>query len=487
MIKFSLTQRLTLVFAIMLILCSALSVYIQYKNRTKFSEATIQNLSHDLAKSIINSDDLMYKGKTDRDALRKLFNQMMDYNPSVEVYLLDAQGVIIGDAAPPGHLRKKKIDLEPLLQLLKGAPLPIYGDDPRNDHHKKVFSVAPITDGGKTMGYLYVILEGEDYNLLQKHALNSCFLLSMLWAVSLIFLCGLLAGSLAFYWITYPIRKLTQLVSASDDHSQQMIEQLALMTKPSKKDEVSLLQGAFIDMACRIAVQWENLEMKDQLRREFVATISHDLRTPLMSIQGYLETLAVKADSLTESERRRYIQIALTQSEKVGGLAQQLFELARLEHGAVTPLYEKFILPDLVQDVLQKFELLLLQSDLDTDVNIQKSLPIINADMSMIERVLTNLVDNAIRHTPKGGRITLCIWSDEINVYFEIEDTGCGISSEIRKTLFETPSTIDFRRFDNGGLGLIIVRRMLQLHDGDITLIDSSGACFRFYIPIDIY
>ncbi|MEJ5174595.1 sensor histidine kinase [Erwinia sp. MYb416] len=227
--------------------------------------------------------------------------------------------------------------------------------------------------------------------------------------------------------------------------------------------------------------------MKDQLRREFVATISHDLRTPLMSIQGYLETLAVKADSLTESERRRYIQIALTQSEKVGGLAQQLFELARLEHGAVTPLYEKFILPDLVQDVLQKFELLLLQSDLDTDVNIQKSLPIINADMSMIERVLTNLVDNAIRHTPKGGRITLCIWSDEINVYFEIEDTGCGISSEIRKTLFETPSTIDFRRFDNGGLGLIIVRRMLQLHDGDITLIDSSGACFRFYIPIDIY
>ena len=173
---------------------------------------------------------------------------------------------------------------------------------------------------------------------------------------------------------------------------------------------MSELQNAFIDMAQRIVAQVQTLELKDQQRREFVANISHDLRTPLMSIQGYLETLAVKAGSLTEAERSRYLQIALTQSEKVGMLAQQLFELARLEHGVVTPQYERFSLPDLVQDVIQKFELALDKSSLHLQVDIASGLPMIDAAMSLLARVLTNLVYNDSRHTPSGGNITLRIW-----------------------------------------------------------------------------
>lgn len=478
--RLSLTQRLTLVFALMLLISSALILLIQDNNRQQYSDAMIQNLSRDLAASIAKSSALMNAGNTDSAALKQLFGQMMSYNPSVEVYLLDAQGNILANDAPAGHVHRDRVDVRPLQKWLNGAPLPVYGDDPRSSSALKVFSAAPIVNGNSTVGYLYVILQGENYQQLQQGVKMSVLRSAMLGSVVVIVLLGLMAGAAAYYWVTRPVRQLTQKVTAGED----ALQRLAALPHSPQQDEVAQLQNAFIDMAKRIDVQVQTLELKDQQRREFVANISHDLRTPLMSIQGYLETLAVKAGSLTEAERSRYLQIALTQSEKVGMLAQQLFELARLEHGVVTPQYERFSLPDLVQDVIQKFELALEKSSLHLSVDIASGLPMIDADMSMIERVLTNLVDNAIRHTPSGGNITLRLWLEGENVVMELEDNGPGISPEVSQTLFERPSIIDPDRRDNGGLGLVIVRRMLQLHRGDIALKPAPGACFQLFVPL---
>lgn len=477
--RLSLTQRLTLVFALMLVISSALILVIQDQNRKQYSDAMMQNLSRNLASSIAKSSVLMNAEGTARPALKQLFGQMMSYNPSVEVYLLDTQGRILANDAPVGHLHRQQIDVRSVQKLLQGAALPVYGDDPRSLADKKVFSAAPIQDGNRTLGYLYVILQGENYQQLQQGVLTSVLRSSMLWSVVVIILCGLIAGGCAYYWVTRPVRKLTQQVVSRED----ALEHFAALPYSTSQDEVAQLHNAFIDMAKRIAMQVQALELKDQQRREFVANISHDLRTPLMSIQGYLETLSVKANSLTDAERSRYLQIALTQSEKVGMLAQQLFELARLEHGVVTPQCERFSLPDLVQDVLQKFELPFDNAQLQFAVDIEPGLPMIDADMSMIERVLTNLIDNAIRHTPLGGNITLRIWSQDQKVMLELEDSGPGISYELSQTLFERPSIIDTNRRDNGGLGLVIVRRMLQLHRGDIVLKKAPGACFQLFVP----
>lgn len=477
--RLSLTQRLTLVFALMLVISSALILVIQDQNRKQYSDAMMQNLSRNLASSIAKSSVLMNAEGTARPALKQLFGQMMSYNPSVEVYLLDTQGRILANDAPVGHLHRQQIDVRSVQKLLQGAALPVYGDDPRSLADKKVFSAAPIQDGNRTLGYLYVILQGENYQQLQQGVLTSVLRSSMLWSVVVIILCGLIAGGCAYYWVTRPVRKLTQQVVSRED----ALEHFAALPYSTSQDEVAQLHNAFIDMAKRIAMQVQALELKDQQRREFVANISHDLRTPLMSIQGYLETLSVKANSLTDAERSRYLQIALTQSEKVGMLAQQLFELARLEHGVVTPQCERFSLPDLVQDVLQKFELPFDNAQLQFHVDIQPGLPMIDADMSMIERVLTNLIDNAIRHTPLGGNITLRIWNQDQKVLLELEDSGPGISYELSQTLFERPSIIDTNRRDNGGLGLVIVRRMLQLHRGDIVLKKAPGACFQLFVP----
>ena len=186
--RLSLTQRLTLVFALMLVISSALILVIQDQNRKQYSDAMMQNLSRNLASSIAKSSVLMNAEGTARPALKQLFGQMMSYNPSVEVYLLDTQGRILANDAPVGHLHRQQIDVRSVQKLLQGAALPVYGDDPRSLADKKVFSAAPIQDGNRTLGYLYVILQGENYQQLQQGVLTSVLRSSMLWSVVVIIL-----------------------------------------------------------------------------------------------------------------------------------------------------------------------------------------------------------------------------------------------------------------------------------------------------------
>ena len=152
----------------------------------------------------------------DPQAVHTLFDQLMAVNPSVEVYLLDKQGAIIGNAAPAGHLKRQRVALPPLQALLGGAPMPVYGDDPRSADGRKVFSVAPLKVDGRIEGYLYVVLLGEEYTALASNAQFNSAVRMALWTSGLMVLFSLLAGGFAFYWVTRPIRRLTRQVSALD-------------------------------------------------------------------------------------------------------------------------------------------------------------------------------------------------------------------------------------------------------------------------------
>ncbi|WP_337263898.1 MULTISPECIES: HAMP domain-containing sensor histidine kinase [unclassified Serratia (in: enterobacteria)] len=483
----TLTQRLTLVFALLLLICCSISGVLQVRSSTQYSQAVIQRLSANLALHIATSNPLLSPKGWDDSSVHTLFDRLMAVNPSVEVYLLDKEGNIVGNAAPPGRLKRQKVDLSPIQALLDGAKMPIYGDDPRNLHSGKVFSVAPLKVNGEIEGYLYVVLLGEDYDALANSAQMNSALYSALWSMGLVVLFGLLAGAFAFRWVTRPIRHLTQQVSELDSDGIAALQAYAHNTPDSPgRDEVSQLQHAFRRMAQRIAEQWQTLSQQDQQRREFIANISHDLRTPLTSLHGYLETLSVKSASLTETDRQRYLEIALAQSRKVGRLAQELFELARLEYGVVKPQKEPFSLSELVQDVFQKFELAAEARQQQLRTDIQPGIPLVNADLSMMERVLTNLLDNAIRHTPQGGEIMVRLWAQGNKVLVQVNDSGPGIPQELREDLFGRPSILNNARRHAGGLGLMIVKRILQLHDSDITLVEQThlGACFRFSVPV---
>jgi signal transduction histidine kinase len=239
-------------------------------------------------------------------------------------------------------------------------------------------------------------------------------------------------------------------------------------------------------MAKRIDEQWQRLTRQDQQRREFIANISHDLRTPLTSLHGYLETLSVKSEQLSDEERNRYLNIALVQSRKVGRLAQELFELARLEYGVVKPQKEPFSMGELVQDVYQKFELTAETRHLILRADISPGIPLVNADLALIERVMTNLLDNAIRFTPDYGTIEIRLWQQKEKVVVQLNDSGPGIAAELKEDLFIRPSILSTGRKRAGGLGLMIVKRILELHGSNIALIEQpgKGACFEFSVPL---
>lgn len=481
----TLTQRLSLVFSVLLLACCGASAWLQVRSNDMHEKEVIQDLSRGLAAHIARNAVLMDADGLKPEALRQLFGQLMVVNPSVEVYLLDGQGHVVGHDAPAGRLQREQVDLQPVRRLLAGGALPILGDDPRSATGRKVFSAAPLRSGG----YIYVVLLGETHDELAARVSASSVLRTTLWSMALVAALGLVAGLVAFGLITRPLRRLTEAMrrfNADADPETAPAAQPGLLraSAAGSRDEIAALEAAFAQMAGRIAEQWRALTKQDQERRELVANISHDLRTPLTSLQGYLETLSLKADTLGDAERRRYLAIALAQSVKVGRLAQSLFELARLEHGIVQPALEAFSLADLLQDVFQKFELPAEARQVQLRAGIPPRLPAVTADLGMIERVLTNLLDNAIRHTPAHGAVDVDLAVGDGRVSVTVSDTGPGIAPALRERLFQRAFSAGAHR--GGGLGLLIVQRMLQLHHSQIRLLEreGAGAVFRFELPV---
>jgi signal transduction histidine kinase len=485
-IALSLSTRLSLAFAALLIASSGAAAWLQVRSNTMHEQELVQRLSSDVAGHIAASAEFMDENGVGPHT-RIFFDRLMSVNPSVEVYLLDAAGAIVGHAAPEGHVRRAAVDTAPIERLLGGAPLPILGDDPRSAGGQKVFSASRLELDGRTWGYVYVILMGEARDLLAADVAGSSVLRTTLWSMVVVALLGLLAGLIAVRRITRPLGALTAAMHALD------LDRLAATAPPARdepphteRDEIAILSNAFGRMAARIADQWRALTRQDQERRELIANVSHDLRTPLTSLHGFLETLARKHD-LSETERRRHLETALAQSNKVSRLARELFELARLEHDTAPPEMEPFSLVDLVQDVLQELALLAAAKRQRLTAHIPPGLPNVVACLPLIERVLINLLDNAIRHAPTDGEIRIALRTSTRGVEVTVRDDGPGIPAALRDTLFRRPSVLrGARRGEAGGLGLLIVHRILQLHGSRIELGDGEGGAeFRFELEAD--
>jgi signal transduction histidine kinase len=212
-----------------------------------------------------------------------------------------------------------------------------------------------------------------------------------------------------------------------------------------------------------------------------VANVSHDLRTPLTSLHGFLETLAHKR-GLSEAERERYLATALAQSGKVAELAHELFELARIEHDAATLEREPFSIGDLAHDVVQELGLLAAAKRQRLAADVPPNLPHVVGSLRLIDRALTNLIGNAIQHTPEDGEIVVALRETDHAVEVVVRDDGPGIPADVREALLGSPAGSGRRA--GAGLGLQIVRRILELHGSRIELDQSErGTRVRFELP----
>lgn len=450
-----------------------------------YQQVFLQQLNRELAQNLIADRQLVNAGAIDQGALGETFHHYMVVNPSIEIYLVDLQGKLLSYSADPGKVKRKRIDLQPIHDFLANRTFPLLGDDPRSHDRRKVFSVAPIPSPQHPEGYLYVVLRGEEYDRIEQLFQDSLLANLSATAVAVSLAAGLLAGLLLFHLLTRRLRHLGQRMQQFETSN--FTQFTPYEDRNASQDEIANLGQHYNRMADRISTLVADLKRQDEIRRELVANVSHDLRTPLAALQGYIESLKLKAAELDATTQTKYLDIALRHSRRLTGLVEELFELAKLDAHETQLHRERFAPAELVQDVLQKFQLTAAERGMRLRMDCAGPLPFVEADIGLIERVLENFLSNSLRHTPDGGEISVALQSRDPLVEIQVRDTGTGIPAKDLPHIFERFYRGTHNEHDNihAGLGLAIAQRIVALHGGTIEVASTPGVgtVFSFTLP----
>ena len=516
----SFTTRLTLALALLLLAYGGFVAVLGRQVAAEHEQESLQRLSHGLAKHNVDhwpAITVTAPGGADRAARDAVLSMLTVVNPRVQVYVLDADGRDNAYLGAPGMVREEQVDLNPVRAFLSGAALPLRGTDPMGSGAVRIFSAAmfpPQALDTRPPGYLYVVLDGQ-----AREQVAGQLSLRRVWqGAGLAALIGLLitmaVGAFAFRRLTRPLHRLAARlrdysVRAADRSGATDAVPLAVAPPPVIGDEVHAIASAFDHMTQRIEAQAAREQAQANAHREMMAGVAHDLRTPLTALHGHLEVLAgrwqVDAGPREVHELHdghvlrdvhdarappeRVLAAALAQSDKVRHLSQQLFELAALQSSDQVLHRERFCLDELVTDAVQKFDL----SDAPPPVTLHGPPPgrlEVDGDLQLIERALTNLIDNALRHAPGAAPVRVSLRRDGAQAQVLIEDEGPGLPAELLLRLQQGRSLRDppMARTHGGigGLGLAIAQRVAVLHGGRLLPLPSREGGTRLCLALPL-
>ncbi len=417
--------------------------------------------------------------------IKQSIHYMMVMNPRVEIYILNGNGQVLAffaDSSDP--LRRKAVSVAPIREYLanSGHRL-IEGEDPRAPGRPRPFSAAPLDLGNGQSGYVYVILGGAKYETALAMLQDSYFIRTAGAALLMILVVTAVGGLALFGLLTRRLRALTDAVDAFERGN------LTRRVRAGSADDLDRLGTSFNRMAETIAADIDRMKSIDRLRRDLVANVSHDLRSPLASIRGYLETIMIRESALSDEERRTYLDIALRNTRTLERLVQELFDLSRLETDSYTPNFEQVSMPDLLQDVVLKLTPAAERRNVTLSTKLPRGVPLVRADIALIDRVLTNLIENAIRYTQDGGLVSIEIKRENDRVHVSVSDNGPGIAQEDIPFVFDRFYRAERSRARNSdesgigtgsGLGLAIVKRIVELHGSDVSVWSEQNVGSRF-------
>jgi signal transduction histidine kinase len=458
-----------------LALLGAAVLALMARTSAQYAAEVRQRLDAGIAMYVVRELHLLERGKVNEVALRELANRAMTVNPSAEVYLLDPRGRVLSAGQQSVPLGRTSVRLEPILQFLRTPERrPLFGDDPTSSTRRRVFSVAPIEEGGRLEGYLYVVLGGRPERSIAEQLWGSYALRAGFLTLLLVIVLTVAASAGLFFGLT---RRLRALDSVMDRWARGIPgDALKLDASITAGDEITALSRRFRSMSKAIEGQIQELKTTDELRRELIANVSHDLRTPLTSLRGYIETALVKAPVVAIPELTAHLTVALRQAEQLGRLIEALFELARLESGSVAVKIEPVSIAELLQDIGMRFRLLADAAQVKLSTRLDTSGVLAYADVALIERVISNLLENAIRHTPEHGEVRLEMLVEDRDIRVRICDTGYGIDPGQLPLIFDrfkgTRASADRNR---AGLGLPIVKRIIDLHSQRVTITSEKN------------
>lgn len=478
--------KLALVFLVLILSLGVGSLFIAFNASGHLFDEVEQLFNREYAGNIaLELQPLVEEGFSE-DSIKPAIHYMMVLNPMVEIYLLNEQGYILAYFTHPAEeLKREKIDLSPIHKFVGSDGWEsVLGDDPRTASKKKPFSAAELEMGNES-GFVYVILRGEGYDKSLELLSSSYYLKTGLITFIIAIIVTLFVGFSVFFYETRRLRELCGFVKSFEKGD------FNARIKYSGNDEFTDLSRAFNEMAQSIESGVEKLHLAEKQRSDLIANISHDLRSPITSIRGHLETILLKGTKLSENEGQELLRTSIKSVSSLQKLVEELFDLAKMESGQIKMEQETFIPAELVQDIVLKLKPVADKANIAVNIDFGDNLPVLTGDIALLERLLTNIIENGIFHTPEGGQITVSIKKESEMFSLVVSDTGDGVAEEDLPHVFERFYRADKSRNrtkPGTGLGLAIAKEIVELHNGSIAVENAAppniGAIFIIKLPI---
>ncbi len=475
--------RISLLFLLLILILGSAALFTAFNASRHLFDEVEQLLNREYAASIaLELSPLVEEGFTETN-IKSAIHYMMVLNPMVEIYLLDNKGRILAYFTHPNEeVIRNSISVKPLQEFINSNGwVIVQGDDPRTRNSVKPFSAAPL-QMGDTSGYVYVILRGQSYDRSLAIAGNNYYIKSGLYTFSAALVLTFIIGLVLFSLLTRRLRELRNGV-----HSFQQ-GKWDYRVKVKGRDELSDLGKTFNEMADTIQKGVNDLKIAQKERTDLIANISHDLRSPLTSIRGHLETFMLKEKTLSDTEKREFLEIALKNVAWFQDLVAELFDLAKLESGQTEIQKETFLPAELLQDAVLKLKPMADRKMLKIAYHPSEPEMPVSADIGLFERAVTNILQNAITHTPENGIITIELEADDDSLLIRISDTGPGIPEQDLPHIFERFYRADKsrNRADPGtGLGLAIAKEIIERHNGSISAANGAGSGAVFTVRLN--
>ncbi len=402
------------------------------------------------------------------------------------IWLVDTEGKIAFSA--PSSLSEKIVDKLPIDSGTRRLP-------DKRQYEKVILSGQEIV---KEKGDFYGLFEGESYLIIEKplkykdrsgkETIVAAVLLclpmpevhKLQWNIFKFFLISgavsmLLAAGLAYIFsrrITKPLKEINN--AARVIASGEFEKRLNITTK----DEIGELANSFNHMV----VALQNLE---EMRSGFIANVSHELRTPMTSIRGFIE--GIMDGTIPQDRQKYYLSIVQDEVNRMNRLVNNLLDLARMEAGELKLNMAEFNINELVRRSIIKLESMILQKNINIEAEFEEDEMYVTADVDSIERVILNLLHNAVKFTPQDGKIILRTSYHKGRIIVTVEDTGIGISKDDINMIWDRFYKTDKSRGQDKsgtGLGLAIVKNIISEHGQEIWAESEPGKGTKFIFTL---
>lgn len=461
-----------------------LQFFVLYSLWTRAETERIQLLNWELAVNYARDLRPILEHDGISPELRRALGRLSGFNFEAEVFILDQHGKPLAWSYRGPNSEADVVPIELLERFLTSEPnrrLPLLGPKLSKPGRNGPFVAERILIRDRP-GYLYVVLDGLRAGIYRGTLLDRYLLFGGGFTSGLLSLFAFIVGAVVFSILTRRLRVLTQTVDRIADGDYRARIEL------TGKDEVHHLAAQINAMAATIDANIETIRAGDESRRQLIATLSHDLRTPITALRANLEATEASLERLSAEERRERFRRMFGTIENLTELLSQLFELAKLESGERKPAREPFSLSELIsEEVFFEQEIFARERGVALVLVAPEGLPFVSADAEMIYRVLLNLVKNAITHTPQEGTVTVTLTTRASRIEVSVSDTGCGIAEgDLRRVFdrFYTGDTARTRGRGGTGLGLAIVKQMLNLHEEEIFVESTVGVGTRFWFTL---